>query len=83
MVDRLAEPDAGIDEDRAARDTSRDRGFHARPQVRTDFRDHVVVARVVLHRLRRAAHVHRDEPGTGRGNHVEDVGIGDARPIRR
>src|SRR5215212_6743354 len=58
VLDRLAEADAGVEPDAALVHALRYGEGEALLEERPDVRDHVVVARVVLHRARLAEHVH-------------------------
>jgi hypothetical protein len=64
VVDRLAEPDSGVDAEGFGRYTGALRGGHRGPQLVADLREEVVVARVGLHRAGGALHVHDREPGS-------------------
>ena len=60
---RFAEADARIEADSLACDAGRDERVAPLAQILADFRNDVGVGRVVLHRLRRALHVHRANAG--------------------
>ena len=62
---RLAEADAGVEADPLAVDAGGQQGVAPLGEVVEDLRDDVAVVRIVLHRLRRALHVHRADAGAG------------------
>ena len=64
VLERLAEADPGIEPDPLLVDPGGDRDLHPLGEEGLDLVDHVVVARVVLHRPRVALHVHQHQPGT-------------------
>ena len=59
----LAEPDPGVDGEPVRADPGEHGSLHAFTQVLVHLGHHVVVAGVVLHRLRLTEHVHQHEPG--------------------
>ena len=68
---RLAEAEAGIDDDPLARDPRRHRRRDPLLQPVIDFEQHrPVVARIVLHRLGRALMVHQHDRAAGLGDHL-------------
>ena len=81
--ERLAEADAGVDEDPVTGDAGRDRGVDPRTEILADLAHDVRVDRVVLHRPRRALHVHRHETGSVLGDRRQHRRIGGAAPRRR
>ena len=62
----LPNPIPGSMQMRSCRDAGEHRGFDALAEELVHLRHDVVVARVVLHRLRLAEHVHQHDPGPGR-----------------
>ena len=61
VLDRLAEADAGVEADALLGDALRDRECEALLEERGDLGGDVVVVRFLLHRARRALHVHEAE----------------------
>jgi hypothetical protein len=71
VLHRLAEADAGIDDDPRAVDARRDRRLDPRLQPVIDFEQHrPVVARRLLHRLGAALMVHQHDRAAGAGDHL-------------
>src|SRR5829696_4505592 len=65
VLDRLAEPDAGIEPDPLLRDALRDGEGEPLLEERLHVRHDVVVARVLLHRARLTEHVHQAAASAG------------------
>ena len=72
--DSLAETEAGIDDDALAGDAARLGRGDALGEKRADLRDHVAVARALLHRARLSLHVHQAHPGIGGRHDFESAG---------
>jgi hypothetical protein len=72
---RLAEADAGVEANFFQRDAGREQGVAPGRKAGVDFGHHVVIPRLVLHRLRRAPHVHGTDAGAALTGDVEHVGI--------
>src|SRR5215831_13752638 len=75
--DRLAESEAGVDDDALARDARPLGGGDALLEEGGDFGKHVAVARLLLHGARLALHVHEAYRRAGRGDGVERAGSGE------
>ena len=65
MFVRFAEADAGVEADPLARDAGGDERIAPLAQIVAHFGDDIGVRRIVLHRLRRALHVHRAHADAG------------------
>ena len=74
MLQRLAESEAGIDQDLLLVDAAELAGEDAIGEEALDLADHIVVTRVLLHRPRLALHVHQADGGTGFGGGLERAG---------
>ena len=73
--DRLSEAEARIDQDARPVDARRLGGGDALFQPEIDFDEHVIVPRVLLHRLGRAQVVHQDDRGAGGRNDLRRARI--------
>ena len=76
VLQRLAEPDAGVEPDPFAVDSGGGRALDAVPQRAVNLRNNVVVAGVGLHVLGGPAPVHEDEGGLRTGHELEHAGLG-------
>ena len=70
---RFAEADARVEADPLARNAGRHERVAPLAQVLAHFGDDVGVRRIVLHRLRRALHVHRAHAGARLDGHVDHL----------
>ena len=76
MLDRLAEPDPGVDPDPLLGDPRGERRLDPLGEERPDLVDDVVVGGVALHGARAAPHVHQDQPALALGAEAREIGLG-------
>ena len=75
VLQRLAEADAGVEDDPLLGDPGIDGSLQARGQVVPHLRHDVLVRRVLLHRARVAAHVHEADVGAALGHQRQQARV--------
>ncbi len=75
MLDALAEPESGIDCDAPSIDSMRTRALHPFAQKLRDFLRHFAIDRRLLHRARRALHVHQHQAAIAVRHGFEGTGL--------